>query len=230
MLKTKITTRTCELGWRSRLPSHLPPPRGGWPPNWHHGAESALLSAFVPNLFRTCFALAPHLCRTCAALVPHLCRTCAALVPQCALIGGAVSSGAHGWGASLAASQCSCGCLRPPWSNACVMRARALLSRRHSSAHTPSRRQRSHGRSARAHQPVAPTGRRRPANRRPTTGRSAASHTRHTRPIAWSAPRSAPSSRPKVRRLSIARHARRVDRHVARGSHHRPQWFVGGRQ
>ena len=83
-----ITTRACELDWRPRLPSRLPLPRGGWPPNWHHGAVSALPS----ELIRTCSALAPHLLltcadffsylfRTCSELVPHLCRTCAALVP-----------------------------------------------------------------------------------------------------------------------------------------------------
>ena len=63
-----ITTRACELGWRPRLtPSRLlPPPRGGWPPNWHHGAVS------IRTVLRTCTALISHLFRTCSALVPSL--------------------------------------------------------------------------------------------------------------------------------------------------------------
>ena len=55
-----------------RLPSRLPPPRGGWPPNWHHGAASAPVPHAIRTVLRTCSALVPHLCRTCAALVPHL--------------------------------------------------------------------------------------------------------------------------------------------------------------
>ena len=71
-----ITTRACELGWRPRLPSRLPPPHGGWPSNWHHARRH-------PHPFRTrselCSELfselVPNLCRSCAALL--MCRTCA---------------------------------------------------------------------------------------------------------------------------------------------------------
>ena len=45
-------------------------------------AASALFSALVPHLCRTCAALVPHLCRTCAALVPHLCRNMGGSAPR----------------------------------------------------------------------------------------------------------------------------------------------------